>query len=181
MSTETKPGFSRRDVLKKGAAAGAIAWSVPMITSSSVFAFGEDRCGGTVFCTEFFYVKYNRIGDTDTTEPCQSMSSGVDPSCPADIQELFCEEGDSITNGCGLVAPPTISGNTWTFTFPSGSFPVFILVKAGPNCIKATRSNGQWSHPSTCNLSVTPNGNTVTVQTSGQACGISHVSYAWCR
>jgi hypothetical protein len=99
MSTETKPGFSRRDVLKKGAAAGAIAWSVPMITSSSVFAFGEDRCGGTVFCTEFFYVKYNRIGDTDTTEPCQSMSSGVDPSCPADIPRTASRRPAATGNG----------------------------------------------------------------------------------
>lgn len=74
--TPEKSGISRRDLIKKGAVAGAVFWSVPVIESITSRAAAQSGC--VTFNASWLYVVYTYGGTTyftgfskaDTTGSC---------------------------------------------------------------------------------------------------------------
>ncbi len=77
---EEKSGISRRDLIKKGAVAGAVFWSVPVIESVTSRAAAQSGC--VSFNASWLYVIYTYNGVTyytgfskaDTTGQCTAAS-----------------------------------------------------------------------------------------------------------
>ena len=62
MTTESKPGISRRDIIKKSAVAGAVFWSVPIIESITSSAAAVSGTTGGSFCgASYAFVFYKNI------------------------------------------------------------------------------------------------------------------------
>ena len=186
-------GSTRREVLKKGAVAGAIVWAAPIVSSSPAFA-ASGQCSGSKPCTNFYFV--NSTGG--------SACTGSDGSCT--YPAVTNCEGDPVTlqSGCTLPAStrPAIvnNGGTGSITFDPGVIPIYILAKLGANCyfMDVIDTNGVLTlgppspAPPACNdvdFALTGDGEsgyvfTVTVGNTsncgGGGHGISHMSTAFC-
>ncbi len=193
--TNEASGLSRRDLMKRGAVAGAVVWSAPVLMSSPAFA-ATTACGGSKPCTDFYYVKIE--GDANATgEPsinpnqCSSSTTGDNSVCGSLVTTATCGEGTPLKNGCSLVSGGH-TGNVAVLTFPAGSVPQFFQLKPGTNCYDfawdpATTSFVSTTAPSGCLISSTGivNGDgTTTVRIewrAGKNCqGISHIGAYFC-
>lgn len=133
MTSDSKTGLSRRDVIKRGAVAGAVAWSVPMISSSPAFA-ATSRCHGSRPCVDWYYVKFENGGYSEgcgdgAGSPCPSFgldTLGCEPL--TDEQTLNCSGGKQYVDG-------SHGGQSGYFKFQPNVIPVKIQIKPGNNCI----------------------------------------------
>jgi hypothetical protein len=120
-------GTTRREVLKKGAVAGAIVWAAPIVSSSPAFA-STGQCSGSKPCTDYYFI--NSTGGTNC--------GGSDGSCPTPVVNNC--EGDPVTFQSGCTLPPATrptivnTGGTGTITFDPGVIPIFFVAKLGANC-----------------------------------------------
>lgn len=83
----TKKGINRRDLIKKGAAAGAIIWAVPMIESVPAYA----ATGSTVSSAcSYFVLVYTINGAGPFADQISSSGSCGGNSTSADIKGGWC-------------------------------------------------------------------------------------------
>lgn len=71
MSDDTRGGLSRRDLIKRGAIIGGVAWSAPIVQGIASPAFAADGSPGGGECTDYFQFKadWNGSGfDFDTDQ-----------------------------------------------------------------------------------------------------------------
>ena len=104
-----KSGVDRRSLLKKGAVAGAVAWTAPAIISSPAFAStGTFGCSAPVLGSTFASESYTITLSTATLRACLG--------CPT---EALTIEGvsnvDAAIPGTTNTAVITVSGNPETF------------------------------------------------------------------
>ena len=174
-------GQSRRDLLKKGAIVGAVAWTAPMIISSPAFA-ATAQCSGSVPCTNFFFVKVNGDG---------SVTSGVgDGSCGTRTIKQCNNTNATLQDGGGHIASSSGNGNLLTIKLTAGTVPILVTAKYGANCHDYTYNENTktFSAPSPatlCTASVTTSGTvagglTIIIASNGSGCGISHVNLYFC-
>ena len=127
-----KRGISRRDLIKKGAVAGAIVWTVPFIESVPAYA----TTGSVQFIgASYVYVVY--IDDSNNMYVASYGNSGGP-----------CTQG---TNNCPLVATVELHGTTATgaldiYTWNGGSVNVTLTTTSGTqtvtslNCTNLTQT-----------------------------------------
>ena len=147
---------TRRDILKKGLVAGAVAWGVPTIVSSPA-ALASDACSGSKPCVNYYQAKFDASGTCSGTENPTKFCSTMSPDP--------CGTSPTFANGCSQNPQATWSGNTVNFTFPPGVVPLLVCSKAGSG---ADQIEG-YPHPPS-------SGSWTTSQTSG----ISHIVLYWC-
>jgi hypothetical protein len=187
-------GTTRREVLKKGAVAGAIVWAAPIVSSSPAFA-ASGQCSGSKPCTNFYLI--NSTGGTN----CEGSDESCDPPAITNCQ------GQTVTpqSGCNLPAAskPTIVNlnSSATVTYDPGVIPIYFVVKLGSHCyfVDVIDTDGVLSldeitpEPPECNdVEVNLSGDaesgyvfTVTVGDTSNCSGIgghgiSHISTAFC-
>lgn len=147
---------TRRDILKKSAVVGAIAWGVPtIITSPAALATGP--CDGSSPCVNYYQAKFDSSGSCTGTENATKFCSTIAPDP--------CGTSPSFANGCSQSPTATWSGNTVTYGFPAGTVPLLVCSKAGSgfDAIEGLSNPGQ-------------SGTWTTTQSSG----ISHIVLYWC-
>lgn len=175
-------GSSRRDLLKKAALVGAVAWTLPAVISSPAFAASK-KCGGSRPCTTFYFVKVNGDG---------TIAPGVgDGSCGLRTI-LKCDSSTAtLLDGGAFVTSTSSTSSTLSVTLAPGVVPLLITTKYGPNCHDYTYNEGTNTfsapNPATaCTASVTASGSiggglTILISSTGGGCGISHVNFYFCR
>lgn len=153
---DTHGQLGRRDIIKKAAVAGGLAWTAPMILSSQVSATVGTCPDG---CPTCYAAKFDWDEDNDVWKTC----SGVGGS-PCGSSITACT---TYVNGC--ISGVSISGpqNSPTVTVPSDAKIIQTVSKEGPNCGSTTID------PSTCATSVD-----VSQQSSND---ISHVIVVFCK
>lgn len=184
-------GISRRDVMKKGAVAGAIVWSAPILTSSPAFA-ASGKCSGSKPCVTFYFAKVQ--GSTCDT---QSTSDGGGTGCTNYTAAQLACPGTTpplMENGCNFVSGSHSAGSG-SFTYDPGVVPLIVQVKPGGNCYEFRYDENTNSFvavapfaPAACDLQLTVSGTVgtgITVNISyddGQGCaGISHMNTYFCK
>lgn len=137
---ETKSGISRRDLIKKGAVAGAVFWSVPVI--ESVTSAAAAASGGCVtFNASWLYVVYTYNGITyfsgfskgDATGSC---TPGSNPTSHGTFTTQSCNGVFyELTNFSGT---PTDGGVLYGPTLPPLLPAVYVggtaTIPGGPTC-----------------------------------------------
>lgn len=118
--------------MKKGAVAGAVVWSVPVLTSTPAFA-ATGRCSGSKPCTDFYYVKNEKPGTDDSS--CSDTSDGNNQCPNFTTADLSCDGASTpaVKNGCDLVHIFFTEGSA-TFTYDPGVIPIIIQLKPGSTC-----------------------------------------------
>lgn len=119
MRSQARPdphdGVTRRELLKRAAVAGSVAWAAPVIHSITTPAFAQVTPGCIAGC---FWVKW------DPTEPCVDVSGQSSIKCSNCLADegltqdrggCPCIENAVTTQPCG--DPAT---GTWTLTLPPG-------------------------------------------------------------
>jgi hypothetical protein len=162
---EGKRGLSRRDLIKRSAVVGGVAWAAPTILSSlsSPAAAGVNGCcsGPNVFRL--------KSGDGCATTPTCSTGVGVN-DCLTTFGANCCLFSNGVTLSC------TATTHTWTLAagiqFCEGA------AKVGEACALGSCLTGP------ANVSHTHNANgTTTVTITGSAgagCGLSHSEIVVC-
>ena len=122
----SQAGSTRREVLKKGAVAGAIVWTAPILSSSPAFA-ATGACSGSKPCTDFYFMQ--STGGTNC--------AGTDGSCTYPTVTDCDENPVTLQSGCTLGAnKPVVTngGNSGSIVFPAGVVPIYINAKLGSTC-----------------------------------------------
>lgn len=126
--------------MKKGAVAGAIVWSTPVLMSTPAFAASAE-CGGSKPCTKWYAVKFENSN-------CIALTGNGDPTCGNLLAQLGCgapvtlydgtppPAGDTV-NPCGNYVTGVHRGdggtppNSATVTYNAGVVPLFFQLKPG--------------------------------------------------
>jgi hypothetical protein len=130
----TKAGESRRDLLKKGAAVGAVAWSAPLLLSSTAFA-ATTECGVSQFCVNYCFAKFGGSGGAQ-------LSDTSDGACANPLGTTRCGKTVSFNRCTG--ATVTGTGLDITVTFPANAVPLAVTVKPGNDCVTFTYDGNNW-------------------------------------
>lgn len=133
-TTEEKSGLSRRDLIKKGAVAGAVIWTIPMIESVPAYA----STGSTIStaCSYFVlvYTVFDPATQTSTTYADRVTNTGSCAGNTTSHDVKWCYSCDSThtydnlgasdairlngtvlaSSGCAANSYFTVSGNTIT-------------------------------------------------------------------
>jgi hypothetical protein len=134
MPTDTEPqGIDRRQMLKRVAAAGAIAWTVPAIQTLNMSkALAQVGSPGDVCYT----VKFEDTCSSPSANSNLSQSFGC----------LYAFDPDVIvkdtTGGCSIVSVVKNADGTWRVTLPAGCYFVAGFSKAGRACVPAQTVGG---------------------------------------
>lgn len=128
MTTEEKPGLSRRDLIKKGAVAGAIVWTVPMIESVPAYA----ATGSTISTACSWFMLVYTVGGVTYADRVTNTGSCAGNTTSHDVQWCYaCDlthtydnlgasdalrlNGNVIpSSGCAANTYFSVSGNTIT-------------------------------------------------------------------
>jgi len=113
-----KPGFSRRDLIKRGAVVGTVVWAAPVIDSfvSSASAAGSGVCGAVTICV------YNQCTTCDPVahiHSCPPAASGdyalsavpalINGVCsPISFATICCSAGDCGASGFAPCGTPSV-------------------------------------------------------------------------
>lgn len=183
--------------MKKGAVAGAIVWSAPLLTSSPAFA-ATGKCSGSKPCTNFYYLKNEQPGTSNLD--CSSSQDGKGSPCPPYESAALSCDGTTpppVQNGCNQGVTIALTGTTATFTYAAGVVPIIIQLKPGDNCFtydynETTKTfgirPGTTAPPAGCLPVVGPatpglNGSTVVNVLYPATCpsSLSHVATYFCK
>ena len=141
MSTEeqiTKKGIDRRSLIKKGAAAGAVFWAIPVIESVTSAASATSGGGGVFNGASYAFIIYSNTAGTQYF--IASYTGGGSP----------CSQG---SNKCAFGPEPGLNGTTVTLNTWNG----------GPNPDASVTHNSTTFALSTYDCSgLTQSGNTIT-------------------
>jgi hypothetical protein len=147
-------GIDRRTMIKRAAAAGAVAWTAPVIIGSLTSPAAAQTCES---------IRAARINFTDSGE-----GLGTCVVIPGAGNPTICPEGPSQSGAILSCLTPSEGTTSWTITLP-----------AGCTFIQACATYGGQIH---CQLTVS--GNVLVVPKSGSdACGgggLSHLDINWC-
>lgn len=94
MSENQTGGVSRRDLLKKGAVAGGIVWTAPLIMSD--VAGAQTSAGSPAGCTTFYRAKWNRNPSDTGWQTCETGFGA---------QDCLGTAGATYTSACPVVLP----------------------------------------------------------------------------
>lgn len=127
---EEKRGISRRDLIKKGAVAGAIVWTVPLIESVPAYA-ATGSPGGVTTCSYiaivYTYTTTDSSGKTSVVGPVANkfdQTTGCNPNGTSG-DATFCYTCNGVTySGGGPGAIPVQTSTT--------AAPVPVTVPSGP-------------------------------------------------
>lgn len=124
--------------MKKGAVAGAIVWSAPLLTSTPAFA-ATGRCSGSKPCVNFYYAKVE--GST-----CTTSANGDGSECRNLALDSSCDStAVTLQDGCAAGFSGSHSGTTATFNYPAGAVPIFIQLKPGADCYNYEWTSSGWT------------------------------------
>lgn len=119
--------------MKKGAVAGAIVWSTPILMSTPAFA-ATGNCSGSKPCVKYCYVKIT--GGTNSASP--GSEDGSDGSCPTVFtgNDFKCagKPAPTIAGGtteCKNLVSGFHGGTTGSITYAPGVVPLVVQVKVG--------------------------------------------------
>lgn len=148
VGTELEPGVSRRDLLKKGAVAGGIVWTAPLVLSARDVA-GADHTGPASAPTCALY--YAGMYPTDDTGTIRGPVS----ACEGSFGSQGCYQaptGTTYRSGCSAVTSIDTATNTIHLASTINGkqiLDVFGSSKASNNvCADATvvkNADGTWS------------------------------------
>lgn len=163
MPTDHEPqGIDRRQMLKRVAAAGAVAWTVPAIQTLNMSkALAQVGSPGDVCYT----VKLENTCESPSANSNLAQSFGC----------LYAFDPDVIvtdtTAGCSLVSVVKNTNGTWQVTLPAGCYFVAGFSKAGRTCVPAQTVGGDQA----------ANGDTGTIVfPPGTQNAISHIELTFC-
>lgn len=162
---ETKSGISRRDLIKKGAVAGAVFWSVPVIESVTSRAAAGSLTTGPIGCS-WTYVIWKYQGGT-TLYVSGYSNAGSTNDCTSFANTANHPTGGNGSGNGGNVAtgnPETCFGTSYGMVDnASGPAAVTVngagLVSAGPPPVYSTTAD------SSC-TALTQSGNTITASSN---------------
>lgn len=162
--TEEKSGISRRDLIKKGAVAGAIVWTVPFI--ESVPAYAQTTSNVSSACSYFLLVYTVTVNGVTTTYADRIGSTG---SCngnttSADVSWCYSCGSNNYDNqgatnairldgtvlpssGCAANTYFTVTGNTIT---PKTSNVVIIFAVAHAGSLNSSTGQVPNEYTTTC-------------------------------
>lgn len=124
--------------MKKGAVAGAIVWSAPLLTSTPAFAATAECGGGSQECSTWYYAKVEVDDNNRNARTCSGGGTGDGAGSGCPVPPIGCPSGSKTTfeNGCSLLPAATFThtGSSATVTFPEGAIPLYIQIKPGSNC-----------------------------------------------
>lgn len=161
MTTTERSGISRRDILKKGAIAGAVFWSVPVIESVTSAASATSGCppnaslqisGAAVIYTvagssTVYWTAFASNGTTCETTP--SVPSDSDWDTALDICGGFYVQvtGGTVLYGtsCGSLATPAVNSNCYFAASSSGINVTAAGIAAGVNVLIYLFHNGTFN------------------------------------
>lgn len=171
-------GVSRRDLLKKGAVAGGIVWTAPMVLSISDVAGASypGSAGSLPPCTKNYVVKWN-LSESGSWSGCQGEIGGT------------CLTGDYESGCTTAYGPPSAAGG--------GTYVVYIDARlgkssSGPYIQQVSGStNGGQPGAGRCGPAgveyVAPNGTypngawkVTFVGNAPNGSGLSNASVSWC-
>lgn len=119
--------------MKKGAVAGAIVWSAPILTSTPAFA-GTGNCSGSKPCEKYCYVKIT--GGTSSSSP--GAEAGSDGSCPTTFtgNDFKCPgfPAPTIAGGstdCKSLVSGFHGGTSGSISYSAGVVPLVVQIKVG--------------------------------------------------
>jgi|GEM_PF-5209979 len=128
---------TRRDLLKKVAVGGAVAWTAPLVISSPVFA--TTGVGGSKPCENYWFKKFEGSSDDGTGNTGCAVYTSIN--------------GKTVQNNppAGLVSG-SYSGSAGTINFAAGVVPIYIQLKLGNQsypkewtCITFKYENGSFT------------------------------------
>ena len=155
MTTEEKSGLSRRDLIKKGAVAGAIVWTVPMIESVPAYAAAGSGCPPpAALAISGAAVVYTTTAGGSTVY-WTSFGSG----------KTTCDSNPSVPNDSDFAAPVSACG-----AYVQVSNGVVLYGTTASNVTEPTVLKDQ-SNNSVCYFTATANG--VNVTSAGIAAGVN--------
>lgn len=188
--------------MKKGAVAGAIVWSAPLLTSKPAFA-ATAECSGSVPCTRWYAVKFGLGAPAGCTPIPEGDGEGT--GCGNLVNLLGCGEPVTLLDGspppagdtvdpCSYVTASTVSSTTAILTYDSGVVPLYLQLKPGNDCYTYEYNGTTFVHvlttgspPAACTPSFDvvhhEDGSTTVTATypAGSGCaGISHVNTYFC-
>ena len=131
---EMETGQSRRDLLKKAAVVGAVAWTVPMVISSPAFA-ASAKCTGSQRCTNFYG---NSIGTPSGGGAGSVGAAGTGQCTTRLIANLLCPgvtypNGTSLQLGSATSNAPSTGFGSFSITLPANAVPIALDVHFGGN------------------------------------------------
>jgi hypothetical protein len=85
-----RPGIGRRTLIKRAAAAGAVAWTAPLIIDSLASPAAAVTCATTCFRVTF---------PADNTPPCNAPSVAVAGDCPTGTTGAGCTTTTNLNAG----------------------------------------------------------------------------------
>ena len=130
---EIETGQSRRDLLKKAAVVGAVAWTVPMVISSPAFA-ASAKCTGSQRCTNFYG---NSIGTPSGGGAASSIGPAGTGQCTTrNISNLLCPgvtypNGTALQLGSATSNAPSTGYGSFSITLPANSVPIALDIHFG--------------------------------------------------
>lgn len=175
-TNEERSGLSRRDLMKKGAVAGGIVWTAPLVLSANSVASASHSVQP---CTTLYYLKYS-------TNPSTGEITG---SCEAGIGQNDCHnEGlvpgyskdADVESGCGTAYDP-VDNTVVLDTYLNKNSSLGLI----QNVVGYTKAgNGGCAVATVTDQPVTaeyPNGGfKVTFPVSAGGAGASHVEISFC-
>jgi hypothetical protein len=171
--TEQGSGISRRDLIKKGAVAGGIVWTAPLILSDTA---GATYVGSIEDCQHYYWCKYA----ADDTNDVITTRDGVPSHCyviapPNNTVGPGYVQGRTYQDGCASVIG--VSGRTITLSKHLNNDTTEPVIEAVSGYTKSGSGAG-----SCAAAGVTQNADgtwTITFPLIG-AGGFSHVEFAYC-
>lgn len=127
MESDAPEGLSRRDIIKRGAVAGAVVWATPVLTSTAAGALSP----GSVVCSTYYAIRF------DSSGVCQDSFNGE--GFEAIVTALDGLGFPIYRGGCVGVTNTSITGtiSSVTFTTNPGWKLVYTVSKQGNDAVAA--------------------------------------------
>lgn len=130
----TESGLNRRDLLRKGAAAGVVVWTAPIVLSSPAFA-ATGKCSGSKPCVDFFFFQSTGGTDCSGTDASCTYPTILDCNEDAVAPQDPCDGGDPTRPTVSITGGGTEDDDKeGCITYPAGYVPIFFNAKLGSNC-----------------------------------------------
>jgi len=139
MDQELNSAISRRNMLKKTAAAGAVAFAAPVIMSSPAFAATGCNSGSKP-CTTYYFAKISGSGVSGGT------GDGTGTGCFNQTPASLCAGATGDINS-GAVATGIVGNegdSSGYIIYPLGAIPLVIQLKPGNDCYTFKYNGSTW-------------------------------------
>lgn len=138
----------RRDVIKKAAVAGGIAWTAPMIMSSRVSAVVGGTCPDPPQCKFWYMIRID--GSSCSADNSFPNNPGFgDPNCNNVLANVMAQLGGSVLTapgGCSsIITSRSFGASSTSFTLKPGFKVKGVIFKDSNGCPSSDTSGACWT------------------------------------